>query len=104
MEKTIGWIRGWIFEGSSEKIEARELLEDWLVWTTFILLVWYYFISVDPKKHSSLLNYSIHFLMVTYQPIPITYRFTLKSLVLIPLHGFPSLKSALQVLVVSGKP
>ena len=42
--------------------------------------------------------------MVTYQPIPITYRFTLKSLVLIPLHGFPSLKSALQVLVVSGKP
>ena len=42
--------------------------------------------------------------MVTYQPIPITYTFTLKSLALIPLCSFPSLKSVLQVLVVFGQP
>lgn len=101
MEKTIGWVRGWIFEGSSERIEARELLEDWFEQHLFY---WFDIILSVLIPRSILVSYSIHFLMVTYQPIPITYRFTLKSLALIPLHAFPSLKSALQVLVVSGQP
>lgn len=100
MEKKNYWLSQILnFESSSERVEARELLEDWLVWPAFILLIWYYFISVEPRRHSSLLNYSICFLMVTYQPISITYTFTLKSLALIPLCGF-LLKSVLQMLVV----